>query len=68
MDARLCHQETNGESMKILKAIWHTIKFASDPHCDHEAGICLGGQGRECKFKINKNGVKIERKNLRLEK
>jgi hypothetical protein len=50
--------------MKLLKAIIDTAKWAIMPHCDHEAGVCIGGQGRECKFKINKNGVKIERKNV----
>lgn len=64
MDARLCHQETNGEEMKILKALWETFKWALSPTCDPEAGVHVCGQGRKCKHIIKKDGVEIERKNV----
>ena len=52
--------------MKLLKALFDTAKWALMPHCDHEAGICIGGQGRRCKFvkdtkTIEKGGAKITR-------
>jgi len=52
--------------MKILKALYETAKWALMPHCDHKAGVCIGGQGRRCKFvkdtkTIDKDGVKIQR-------
>lgn len=51
--------------MKLLKAIWETLLWYVKPHCDHEAGICIKGQGRDCRFKEDKNG--IERKNYHFE-
>ena len=52
--------------MKLLKAIIETAKWAIMPHCDHEAGVCIGGQGRRCKFvkntkTIKKDGVEVQR-------
>ena len=54
--------------MKLLKALYQTAKWALMPHCDHAAGICIGGQGKRCKFvkdtkTIEKDGVKIQRTN-----
>jgi len=54
--------------MKLLKALYETAKWALMPHCDHKAGICIGGQGRKCKLirgtkVIEKDGVKIHRTN-----
>ena len=54
--------------MKILKALWETFKWALAPTCDPEAGVHVCGQGRKCTNIIKKDGVEIERKNLRLEK
>lgn len=36
--------------MKLIKAIWETFKWFLCPTCDHDAGICLGGQGKKCKL------------------
>jgi len=55
--------------MKLLKALYETAKWALMPHCDHEAGLCIGtGQGRRCRFvkdtkTVEKDGVKIQRTN-----
>lgn len=50
--------------VRILKAIWEAFKWGVEPYCNHEAGVCIGGQGRECKLKIMKDGVEIERRNV----
>jgi len=54
--------------MKIIKAILSAFSWGLMPHCDHDAGICIAGQGRKCKFVkdtkvIEKDGVKIQRTN-----
>jgi hypothetical protein len=47
--------------MKLIKAIWETLIWFIKPYCDHEAGICIKGQGRSCRIK--KGDVIIERYN-----
>jgi hypothetical protein len=38
----------------MIKALWESLIWFIEPHCDHDAGICLKGQGKECKFKGDK--------------
>ena len=40
-----------GWQMKLLKAIYETLKFILCPTCDDEAGVHVCGQGRKCTSK-----------------
>lgn len=51
--------------MKFIKAILETLGWFISPTCDHDAGICISGQGRSCKIIKNKKGIEIEEKNYR---
>jgi len=44
--------------MRLLKAIWETAMFFVSPRCDHDAGVCVKGQGRDCRFKTKTGEVR----------
>ena len=48
--------------VRILKAIWEAFKWGLVPTCDHDAGVCLKGQGKGCRFKED-DPRNIQRKN-----
>lgn len=43
--------------MKLIKAIISAISWFLCPTCDHEAGVCVAGQGKKCKHKEDENGI-----------